>query len=112
MILASGRNFADALAGAYLAAKKSAPIIMVNSKNNMDEIKSHMYSWHELSRISGKSRYETSIEIAKKFFPDADTAVLDYAKNYTDGLCGGLLACNIDFYINRESCCRKPCMAE
>ena len=36
VIVASGTGFADALAGSYLAANKSAPIIMTNGKNVKD----------------------------------------------------------------------------
>ena len=43
-------------------------------------------------RIAGKSRYETSTEIAKKFFAKAATVVLAYAQNFPDGLSGGPLA--------------------
>lgn len=34
VILASGKNFPDALAGSYLANQKQAPLIMVGDKNS------------------------------------------------------------------------------
>ena len=43
-------------------------------------------------RISGGSRYETSVEIAEAFLRGNDSAVLAYASTYPDGLCGGPLA--------------------
>ena len=43
-------------------------------------------------RIEGATRYYTSVNIAKKFFPDATCAVLAYADNFPDGLSGGPLA--------------------
>ena len=46
----------------------------------------------ETKRISGASRYETSVKLAEEFFDDAKVAVLASAKNYPDGLCGGPLA--------------------
>ena len=42
-------------------------------------------------RISGSSRYETSVAIARKFLPDAEAAVVAFAGDYPDGLCGGPL---------------------
>ena len=44
-------------------------------------------------RISGANRFETSAALAEHCFGDtADQAVLAYAWNYPDGLCGGPLA--------------------
>ena len=45
-----------------------------------------------VKRIGGNTRYETSVLIAKEFFPDATQAVLAYAQNFPDGLSGGALA--------------------
>lgn len=47
-------------------------------------------------RIGGGNRFETSVRIAEEFFPDARSAVLAYAWNYPDGLCGGGLAAAMD----------------
>lgn len=44
------------------------------------------------TRIAGKNRYKTSIEVAKTFFPTADTVTLATGVDYPDGLCGGSLA--------------------
>jgi len=46
----------------------------------------------KVERIAGDNRYETSVLVAKKFFPTSEKAVLAYAKNYPDGLSGGALA--------------------
>lgn len=44
-------------------------------------------------RISGNDRFETSAALAERYFGDAaKQAVLAYAWNYPDGLCGGPLA--------------------
>ena len=43
-------------------------------------------------RLWGKTRYETSTAVAKKFFEKAKTVVLAYAQNFPDGLSGGPLA--------------------
>ena len=47
-------------------------------------------------RIEGATRYYTSVNIAKKFFPDATSAVLAYADNFPDGLSGGPLAYSLN----------------
>ena len=49
-------------------------------------------SGKKTERIAGNSRYETSIEIAKAFLSDAESAVVAYASTFPDGLCGGPLA--------------------
>ena len=47
---------------------------------------------YDIKRLWGQSRYETSTEVAKMFFPKAKTVVLAYAQNFPDGLSGGPLA--------------------
>ena len=47
---------------------------------------------YNVERLAGATRYETSTEVATKFFPEAKTVVLAYAKNFPDGLSGGPLA--------------------
>ena len=46
----------------------------------------------EVKRVYGNGRYETSVEIAEEFLPDAASAVVAYASTFPDGLCGGPLA--------------------
>ena len=45
-----------------------------------------------MTRVSGKSRYETSVAVAETFFGSVDNAVVASGKNFPDGLCGGPLA--------------------
>ena len=54
-----------------------------------DEI---MLKYGSTSRIGGKNRYETSVAVAEAFFDKPEKAVVAYAMNYPDGLCGGTLA--------------------
>ncbi|MBQ1508238.1 MAG: cell wall-binding repeat-containing protein [Erysipelotrichaceae bacterium] len=87
VVLATGKNFADALGGGYLAAKKNAPILLTNDKNapkineyinaNLkeggtvyvlggtaavsDEALAGISGKTE--RLSGKTRYDTSLAI-------------------------------------------------
>ena len=44
------------------------------------------------TRLAGANRFETSVLVAQKYFASPETAVLAYAWNYPDGLCGGSLA--------------------
>ena len=45
-----------------------------------------------VSRLAGGNRFETSVLVAEKYFDDPHSAVLAYAWNFPDGLCGGPLA--------------------
>lgn len=49
-----------------------------------------------MTRLAGVNRFETSVLVAKKYFDHPEKAVLAYAWNYPDGLCGGVLAYAID----------------
>ena len=44
------------------------------------------------TRLAGANRFVTSVMVAEKYFPDATSAVLAYAWDFPDGLCGGGLA--------------------
>ena len=45
-----------------------------------------------VERLGGETRYETSVLVAKRFVEDPGAAILAYAQNFPDGLCGGPLA--------------------
>ena len=112
VLVCTGTGFADALS----ASAVDMPILMVynelydsqkeflNSLNarqfyiiggekavNFD-IETILRGHAATMRIGGANRYETSVEIAKRLFEDPDTAVLAYAWDFPDGLCGGQLA--------------------
>ena len=55
-------------------------------------IESALAAYGTTQRIEGATRYYTSVNIAKTFFPEAKSAVLAYAYNFPDGLSGGCLA--------------------
>ena len=46
----------------------------------------------DVERVFGETREETSVMIAKKYFPEAEMALITYSKMYPDGLAGGVLA--------------------
>ena len=51
------------------------------------------YSEDNITRIAGKTRYETSTAVAEElFYKSPQTVVLAYAQNFPDGLSGGPLA--------------------
>ena len=55
-------------------------------------VEAQMAAYGTVTRVDGENRFETSVNVAKTFFPDAEVAVLAYAYDYPDGLCGGPLA--------------------
>ena len=117
IFVCTGKNFADSLSAS--AAKK--PILLVNNKVLSDtqktfleeNVKGSIYIiggesavnatieeelsvYGKTERISGSTRYETSVLFAQKFFEAPKHAVLASAKNFPDGLCGGALAMSLD----------------
>ena len=46
----------------------------------------------ELKRVSGRTRYETAVEISKETFPRSDRAIIAYGDNFPDAMFGGKLA--------------------
>ena len=53
------------------------------------------YASADIVRLAGRDRYETSVLVAQRFYPNPSEVVLAYAQNYPDGLCGGPLAHHI-----------------
>ncbi len=56
------------------------------------ELEAALGEYGTVTRLKGSGREATSVEVAKKFFTDPDTALLAYSRNFPDGLCGGPLA--------------------
>ena len=113
ILVCTGNAFADSLS----ASATGKPILLVRNKELTDgqiaflkkytgsqfyiiggegavskTIENAIKKYGTTKRIYGDSRYETSIEVAKTFFKNPDSAVLAYAKNFPDGLSGGPLA--------------------
>ena len=117
ILVATGANFADSLS----ASATGLPLLLVNGKNTTlttaqteflqgmvgkkitiiggtgavsAEIEAAIEAivGVEAERISGKTRNNTSVMIAQKYFEDADFALITYSKNFPDGLAGGPLA--------------------
>ena len=117
ILVATGQDFADSLS----ASATGLPILLVNGKPGktlsdaqkqfLASVDGNIYiiggtsavpetmvaqieaaSGKKTARIAGGSRYETSVKIAQQFFNGADSAVVAFAGDYPDGLCGGPLA--------------------
>ena len=116
IIVTSGENFPDALAGSYLAAVKNAPIIMARVKNgallNGAELKAYInenladggtvyvlggntaipYTLETelaglpLTRLEGRSRYDTNLLILNEAGITGDTLLVCTGKDYADAL--------------------------
>ncbi len=114
ILVATGTNFADSLS----ASAVGKPILLVDGKGSLSQAQknylnslstdnlyilggtgavganyeSELSKYGKVERIKGTGRHETSVEIAKKFFTNPQTAVVADAWNFPDGLCGGPLA--------------------
>ena len=114
ILVCSGTVFADSLS----AAATGKPILLVGKSLTQKQkeylrtlggnqhftiiggtgavsasIKSELDYYGDSDRVWGSTRYETSVEVAKKFFGNkAKTGMLAYGVNFPDGLCGGVLA--------------------
>lgn len=67
-------------------------IIIGGSNAVSEEIENSLPEGLSVERISGAKRVETSVKIAERFFPDADTVSLAYSHGFADGLCGSVLS--------------------
>ena len=116
LIVATGKTFADSLS----ASAAKLPILLVKPGTALtDEAKAiaegmgkfyiiggegavsadiaaELAAYGEVVRVSGKTRYETSVAVANTFFGDVEEAVVANGKNFPDGLCGGPLAAAMD----------------
>ena len=82
---------------AFLSQNKGKKFIILGGINAVKQvIENQLKSYGNVERIQGANRAATSIEIAKKFFPDATQAVIAYSHDFPDGLCGGPLANQIN----------------
>ena len=116
ILVCTGNGFADSLSAS--AAKK--PILLVKNtlndaqKEYIQTLSSENFyiiggesavskaaeeeitAYGKVERIGGENRYETSVLVAKAFVENPESAVLAYALNYPDGLCGGPLAMSMN----------------
>ena len=115
LLVCTGSSFADSLS----ASATGLPIFLVNGNGNtlyndqidfllgLDDCKftviggeSAISYWlgntfqnvGPVKRLAGANRFETSVLVAEKYFPETQRVVLAYSQNFPDGLCGGSLA--------------------
>ncbi|MYL36346.1 cell wall-binding repeat-containing protein [Halobacillus litoralis] len=112
VVIARGDSFPDALAGAPLAYKLDAPILLTKSNKLSSEVKTELnrlgaekavilggggavsdYVRYQLEgqglsveRIDGKDRYETAANIAARLDGSPDKAIVADGRNYPDAL--------------------------
>ncbi|MBQ7246945.1 MAG: leucine-rich repeat protein [Lachnospiraceae bacterium] len=121
VIVASGDNFPDALAGSYLAVKKHAPILMVDKAGKKldmiaDYVRSNLAEGGQVyilggtgavsgeaesvlgiitpnvKRLSGKNRYETNLAILDEAgILDGEDLLIANALNFADALSASAL---------------------
>ena len=116
IIVATGKTFADSLS----ASAVKLPILLVKQGGTLDDAQKavltgmkniyiaggdgavseayaeELAAFGTVTRVFGESRYDTSVEVAKTFFGETDTAVAASGMNFPDGLCGGPLAAALD----------------
>ncbi len=115
IIIATAYNFADSLSASaagrpillvdnnkgyltsaqkeYLSTLTTAKYYIVGGTGAVNEnLEAEISEYGTVERIKGKTRYETSVAIAEKFFSAPQSVVLAYAENFPDGLCGGPLS--------------------
>ena len=114
IIVATGKSFADSLSasaaklpillvkpGTVLNDEQKAIAETANGGNIYiiggtgavsEDIEAELTAYADVIRVSGKTRYETSVAVANTFFTDVEEAVIASGKNFPDGLCGGPLA--------------------
>ena len=111
IIVCTGKDFADSLSASavglpillvkdgltaeqkeFLTGCGSNFIIVGGEKAVTPTVEKQLKTYGSVKRLAGSTRYETSVMVAKEFFEAPSTAVLAYAQNFPDGLCGGPLA--------------------
>ena len=112
ILVATGSNFADCLSGsatgkpillvhkklsdsqkAYLSQLKTCKFCIIGGTNAVSsDLEAQLGPYGITERIGGSNRFDTSVKVAQRFFTSPTTAVLAYAMNFPDGLCGGPLA--------------------
>ena len=116
ILVCTGKNFADGLSASavnkpillvkdslnaaqkeFLSGLSGNKIYVIGGTNAVSaKTESALGAYGSVTRISGASRYDTSVNIAKEFFPNASSAVLAYGQNFPDGLSAGSLACSMN----------------
>ena len=115
IVLASGVNIVDALSGNSVAAKENIPVLLTQINELNEYTKKAIKEWNvneivivggkssvsekveqelvsmgiKVTRLSGKDRFETSVEVAKHIYPNAEKILVANGYNYVDALVAG-----------------------
>ena len=77
----------------FLESLEDCSFTVIGGENAVSEkLADEIGKYGDVERLAGANRLETSVLVAEKYFDAPETAVLAYAWNYPDGLCGGSLA--------------------
>lgn len=115
VLIATGKNYADSLSAsatglpmllvdkelseaqkAFLETTSGKFVIIGGTGAVSADVEAELDAIGDVTRVKGANRYGTSVEIAKRYFTDPESAVLAYAQGFPDGLCGGPLALSMD----------------
>jgi putative cell wall-binding protein len=120
IFIASGENFPDALSVASVAAEKGYPIILTPKKALPTGVEDYLLKQHPsevfiiggtgvipqaielnikavlpsaaITRLAGQNRYDTSVEVYKRFFNDPKNIYIASGTNFADALSSSVLA--------------------
>jgi putative cell wall-binding protein len=111
ILIATAVNFADSLSASaaglpmllvhgslradqkeFLATTSRNFVIIGGTSAVSEELEAELKAIGTVERLAGNGRYQTSVMVAQKFISEPNAAVLAYARNFPDGLCGGPLA--------------------
>ena len=114
ILIATGSNYADSLSASatglpMLLVDKELTEAQINFLKDTSkkfailggtaavsaDIEAALDQIGDVERVKGKSRYETSVVIAERYFENPDAIVLAYGEAFPDGLCGGPLAIQV-----------------
>lgn len=116
LLVCTGKSFADSLSAsasgkpillvgdhlkeeqrAYLEESKVQKFYIIGGSGAVSEtLEKELSEYGSCTRISGTTRYATSVKVAETLQPKAQSVVLTYGKNFPDGLCGGPLAAKLN----------------
>ena len=112
VVVATGKNFADALAGSYLAVENNAPILLTNGKDdNVAQLHAYIKAnvaeggkvyilggdgavstsvdtikGYDVVRLFGDSRYDTNLAILNEAGVTGDSIIVATGKTFADSL--------------------------
>ena len=92
ILLVKGSKLSDAQVE-FLKGLGRSQFYIVGGENAVSaKMEKALSAYGAVVRINGATRYVTSANIAKTFFPKSDYVVMAYGVNFPDGLSGGPLA--------------------